>query len=351
MNTYPIDSAHVKFLGRCMPIPEGLWLCWSGSGVEFTFTGKEFCITILGDDRSTLPETHENHARIAIEINGQRVISQQIADKVNNFAFGNTESQDWHVRVIKLSESAMATCVLSQLKCDGQPAPTPAKAHTMEVIGDSITCGYGIDDPAADHPFHTATEDCTQAYAWLAAQELNADYALISISGWGIISGYTATGERSASQLLPPYHHCAGYAHEGFQGRKPQDLDWDFSRFDPELVVINLGTNDDSFTGDDADRQEEYCREYQAFLKTLRSRYPEAHILCTLGMMGDRLYPMVEKAVSQHIAATGDSRIQAFRFTPQTDADGYSSDWHPSKSSQKRGAAELTRKVKEWLGW
>lgn len=351
MTTYPIDSSHVKFLGRCMPIPEGLWLCWSGSGVEFTFTGKECCITILGDDRSQMPDNGADHVRLAIEINGERIISRQITDKVNNFAFGNTESQDWHVRVIKLSESAMATCVLSQIRCDGQPMPTAKKAHTIEIVGDSITCGYGIDDPFAEHPFHTATEDCTQAYAYLAAQELDADYALVSLSGWGIISGYTGTGERSGNQLLPPVYHKAGYSDGSFQGQFPQELDWDFSRFTPEVVVVNLGTNDDSFTGDDPERQAEYCREYQAFLKKLRRLNPSAAILCTLGMMGDRLYPMVEKAVAEYRAETGDGHIDCLHFVPQTDADGYSSDWHPSRSSQQRACGELTRKVREWLGW
>ncbi|MBE5779259.1 MAG: GDSL family lipase [Clostridiales bacterium] len=347
----PADTSYVKPLGRTTPIEKGLWLCWSGSGAEFTFTGAKCRITILGDDQSKAPETPENHARLAIEINGERVVSQQIADKVNTFAFEHSENRDWHVRIIKLSESAMATCVLSQIECDGTPAPTQKKLHAMEIVGDSITCGYGIDDPVAEHPFHTATEDVTQAYAYLAAQELNADYAIVSLSGWGIISGYTGNGERSGDQLLPPYYDKAGYCHQTFEGMKPQQLSWDFSRFTPEVVIVNLGTNDDSFTGEDEERQSEYCREYQLFLKKIRRLNPSASILCTLGMMGDRLYPQVAKAVAQYTAETGDTNVDCLHFTPQTAEDGYSSDWHPSKLTQRRAGAALADKLKNWLGW
>lgn len=351
MKFSPTDTAFVKPLGRTTPTEKGLWLCWSASGAEFTFTGKELCITLLGDDRSAQPEEAENHARIAIEIDGERVISRLLSEKVHNFAFGYDKPALHHVRVIKLSESAMATCILSSIECDGTPAPTPAKAHTMEVIGDSITCGYGIDDPFAEHPFHTGTEDATQAYAYLAANQLEADYALVSISGWGIISGYTGTGEREGDKLLPPMYDKAGFCHSGFDGVKPQEVGWDFARFTPELVVINLGTNDDSFTLDYPERQAEYCARYQDFLRDVRRLNPSATILCTLGIMGDRLFPVLEKAVAEYSAETGDSNIHTLHFTPQTDADGYSSDWHPSKLTQKRAAGALTEKIRSLMGW
>lgn len=352
MTVYTPDSSRVKFLGRTTPTENGLWLCWSGAGAEFSFTGRECSITILGDERSEEPETRENHARIAIEVNGERVITGMIDQKIMHFqAVKSGEIRNWSVRIIKLSESAMATCVLSEIAADGELCPTPAKAHSIEFIGDSITCGYGIDDPVAEHPFHTSTEDVTQAYAYLAAGQLQADYSMVCLSGYGIISGYTGNGFRCASQLIPDYYEKVGFCFAPFAVRKPQELDWNFSAFAPELVVINLGTNDDSYTGDDPLRQREYCKEYQRFLQTVRKRNPRAKILCTLGMMGDRLYPTLEEAVSEYCSATGDTEITAFHFVPQTDEDGYSSDWHPSRLTQQRAADALTGFVRKWLGW
>lgn len=49
----------------------------------------------------------------------------------------------------------------------------------MEFIGDSITCGYGVDDPDKEHHFKTATEDVTKAYAYKTALALNADYSMV----------------------------------------------------------------------------------------------------------------------------------------------------------------------------
>jgi hypothetical protein len=68
-------------------------------------------------------------------------------------------------------------------------------------------------------------------------------------------------------------------------------------------------------------------------------------------MMGDRLFPTLEKAVAEYSAETGDSNIHTLHFTPQTDADGYSSDWHPSKLTQKRSADVLTEKIRSLMGW
>ncbi|MNE59765.1 Endoglucanase E precursor [compost metagenome] len=129
----------------------------------------------------------------------------------------------------------------------------------------------------------------------------------------------------------------------------PQEIPWDFKRFVPDLIVINLGTNDDSYTKDEAVRQAEYAREYAGFLKTVRSCNPHAHILCTLGIMGDRLYPYVEQAVSRYTEETGDRNLSAMKFEVQQAADGYASDFHPSPVTHHKAADKLAAHIKELM--
>lgn len=76
----------------------------------------------------------------------------------------------------------------------------------MEFIGDSITCGYGVDDEVAEHQFKTATEDVTRAYAYKTARMLNADYSMFSASGYGIITGYTEGDVKLEDQRLPQFY-------------------------------------------------------------------------------------------------------------------------------------------------
>ncbi|QYR22653.1 hypothetical protein KZ483_06785 [Paenibacillus sp. sptzw28] len=84
------------------------------------------------------------------------------------------------------------------------------------------------------------------------------------------------------------------------------------------MIVINLGTNDYSYTKDDPVKQAEYRDAYVEFLKQVRSRNANAHLMCTLGIMGDALFPMVEQAVAAYSDETGDTNISAMKFDVQS---------------------------------
>jgi len=119
----------------------------------------------------------------------------------------------------------------------------------------------------------------------------------------------------------------------------------------PDLIVINLGTNDDSYTKDDIGKQTEYAKEYVEFLKMVRRNNPQTPILCTLGIMGDRLYPYVEQAVKSYTLETGDCNIAAMKFDVQQADDGYAADFHPSQATHGIAAEKLTAHIKELMEW
>ena len=68
--------------------------------------------------------------------------------------------------------------------------PTEKKKFSIEFIGDSITCAYGIDAPDQTCPFTTTIENFSKSYAYLASIILDVDYSVKDLSGHGIISGY-----------------------------------------------------------------------------------------------------------------------------------------------------------------
>ncbi|MFC6652659.1 GDSL-type esterase/lipase family protein [Paenibacillus rhizoplanae] len=93
--------------------------------------------------------------------------------------------------------------------------------------------------------------------------------------------------QKLTTHLLPDYYGKVGKSEGRFGGSLlPQEIAWDFSRFTPELIVINLGTNDDSYTKDDPAKQADYAENYVAFLQKVRRNNPDSTILCTLGIMG-----------------------------------------------------------------
>ena len=341
---------NIKPLGRTWPLEDGLWLAFSASGAEFTFSGCTCRVCVAGDSRAEEAESSGDHARIALYLDGQRAVDAMLDASEKDFVL-TAEAGEHTVRIVKLSETAMSTCVIRAVEAEGIH-PTGKKARLVEFVGDSITCGYGVDDEDPACHFVTATEDVTRAYAYRTAQALDADYSLASISGYGVISGYTATAEEPVTaQLLPDYYEKLGFSYGVYHGRAPQDVRWDFSVRQPDVVVVNLGTNDDSYCQDFEDRQLHYAQAYTAFLRTVRRCNPGARILCTLGIMGDRLYHFVEKAAADYSAQTGDNNISCMPFVPQLEEDGRAADYHPTEATHCKAADKLTAEIRRLMGW
>lgn len=348
---YNADEENVKMLGRTYFEDGVLYCALSGTGAEFCFTGTKCSVTVQGDNNSSNPGAKDNHARIGIYLDGERVIDDMIDESEKSYeVFASETEKSVIVSIVKLSESPMSTIGIKEIKCTGSAIkPTENKDMLIEFIGDSITCGYGIDDPDKDHHFVTATEDITKAYGYLTAKKLDADYSMVSFSGYGIISGYTDNGNKVTAQMVPQFYTKLGYSWGTNGTFSPQNEEWDFSKRQPDLIVLNLGTNDDSYTQNDSEKQNEYAENYTEFLKLIREKNPEARILCVFGVMGDRLYPFVEQAVNNYTEETGDGNISAFKLTPHSARDGYSADWHPSVKTQERTAEKVAEEIERLM--
>ena len=354
MNTetsYKATEENVKLLGRTYFNEDKLYCALSGSGAEFSFNGTKCSVVVTGDANAMSPTAADNQARVAIYVNGERVIDDMVDNIQETYdVFESDTPQTAVISIVKLSESPMSTIGIKEIRATGSKiAPTPNKDILVEFIGDSITCGYGIDDPDKDHHFSTKTEDVTKAYAYRTAEKLNADYSMVSFSGYGIISGYT-NDKKVEAQTVPQFYTKLGYSWAANGSFVPANVDWDFSKRQPDLIVVNLGTNDDSYTKTDSEKQQEYCDAYVEFIKKIRENNPDAKILCTLGIMGDRLFDYVQLAVHNYTEETGDSNISAMKFDVQLPDDGYSADWHPSVTTHEKASDKLAAEIKNLLG-
>ena len=347
---FTANEQNVKLIGRTAE-DEGIrWLALSASGIEFTFTGTSAAITVVGDNMTATPD---KQARFAVYINGERTMDEMVdsAEKIYS-VFSSEEAAETTVKLLKLSEAAESTMGIKGIDVTsvGDIQPTAEKELKIEFIGDSITCGYGVDDEDRDHHFKTSTEDATKAYAYKTAELLNADYSLVSYSGHGIISGYSDGKKKVTSQLVPKVYTKFAKSYGTYNNYfNVSDIDWDFSKFQPDYVVINLGTNDDSYTIGDKERVLEYAEDYVKFLKTVREKNPQAHIICSLGVMGDRLMSGVNKAFDLYTEETGDQNISVFHFKPQDGSTGYAADWHPTAATHDIAAADLSEYIKSLM--
>lgn len=349
-NTYFPDSTNVKLLGRTHAENNALWLAQSASGIEFTFHGTSAAVDIVSD--SSAFGASDSQARFAVYVNGERKLDEMIKDYEKSYdIFSSDEAEDVTVRIVKLSESANSSFGIKDLTVtsDNGISPTPEKDLKIEFIGDSITCAYGVDDEVKEHHFSTETEDATKSYAYKTAEKLDADYSLVCYSGHGIVSGYTSE-KKNTSQLVPTVYEQFAKSYGSANSYYNVSSEWDFSSFVPDFVVINLGTNDNSYTKNKQERKDEFTEGYTEFLKMIRKDNPDAYIVCTLGLMGGELYQSIEDAVSAYTDETGDSNVSAFRLSQQDmNANGIAADWHPSEKSHEVAANELSEYIRSLM--
>lgn len=356
MRKVAIDAKNVKKIGRSLLVGEVLWTALSGSGIAFDFVGKKLEVTIQGSDNAKAENNDTSYARLAIYVNGVRIIDDMMNCEKKTYTVTDSETpESLQVQVMKVSESPMSAIGIEPLLCDEEAEVTPVtgKARKIEFIGDSITCGYGTDDEDMTHTFSTATEDVTKAYAYKTAKLLDADYSMFSASGYGIISGYTPDPQvRGAAELIPPYYESQCFSRDTFgEAGYPANIPWDFSEYQPDVIVINLGTNDDSYCQDTVEKQEEYVRQYVEFLKVVRKNNPNAEIFCVLGLMGDRLYPRVCEAAATYTEQTGDGRIHTVHIPEQDGNVGYVIDGHPLPQMHTMASEVVAKAIKETMNW
>ena len=351
MNTsckYILNDKNAKLLGRTHIYEKVLWLAYSASGAEFEFEGTECIINFVGDNMSTAIEDKIHCARVAVYVNEALVVEDLIdLERKSYKVFQSNECSKTKVRIIKLSETNASTVGIESVQiCGSKITPTKMNALKIEFIGDSITCGYGIDGRLGDI-YATANENATKAYAYKTAVAIEADYSMVAISGYGIVSGYTETGDKNATSVVLPYYDKLGISYGKFASKlEPASIIWDFSRFVPDIIVINLGTNDQSYCGLDISRCEEFQIGYKNFISVIRDKNPNAYILCTLGTMGDYLYPYLEQSVDNHIYETRDNRISGMKFDVHSEADGYAVDYHPNENTNNKAAEKLVKHLR-----
>lgn len=209
-----------------------------------------------------------------------------------------------------------------------------ANAHRpsmkIEFIGNSITCGYGIEDSIPSNDFSYDTENHTLTYAHLAGRALNADVNIVARSGIGIYRNFGGDRKGTDHTMPSEYDNTMLYRPE---------VKWDFTQFTPDIICINLGTNDTSLDNYDIAI---YEREYRKFLARLRGLYPQAKIVLLTGsMLGGKALDDV-KSVLDRIAADND-RVYRFDMSPQTGDLGYGAAYHPSAAQARKMADELIR--------
>ncbi len=339
---YDPSDINIKPLGRTGYENNLRYFSMSGSGVEFCLKGEYATFTLYGVNNQYTGSNHK--PRFAVFLN-ERLYLDEVVD---------FESKDYYidisgyengvtVKLIKLSEALYSTFALGKIGVYGQYkiAPAPKSELKIEFIGDSITCGFGLDEENPNGYFKTETENFSKTYAYLTAENLRADCGAVAFSGYGVYSGFTTYG-RNYKDVI--FAHLDKAVLLGLE-----DNYWNYAAEENDLIVINLGTNDASYCGGSSYGRESFKNEYIKLISAVRERNPKAYILCILGDMNNALYSSIELAVEEYSASTYDYRVSAHTVSFDMGNTDIVISGHPGVLANEKAADELTDIIEDLI--
>jgi len=311
------------------------------SSVSFDFKGNSCSISL-----SSLVD-HQNY--VSLELDGKYIGRIRI-EKGESKYFPITISKKkntHHLSIYKATEATNGGVLFGGTTAKIIESPVPIFKKKIELIGDSITSGFGNDDstiPCGTGDWYDQ-HNAYWAYGPVLSRALDIDYVLSSVSGYGMYRNWN--DEHIEEPIIPEVY-------ENLYLNNDNSNPYDF-KFQPDLVSICLGTNDLS-DGDGMKprlpfNEEKFVSYYIEFIKTVYKHAPNTRIVLLNSPMvsGEKNLTFVEclkKVIQAFENDTIHKRIGLFEFQPMTPKGcGY----HPNIADDKVMADQLIPYFKKLL--
>ena len=336
--TVKFNSPEISYEGRIVYKPDAAVLSWPGTSVTLNFRGKEVS-AILQDMDSA------NYYNVIVDNKVSFKLHTETTKRSYLLASGLSEGKHT-VQLFKRTEWDKGKTLFFGFETPDNtkllPPSTPKK-RKIEFFGNSITCGYAIEDASGKDRSIGYFQNNYLTYAALTARHYDAQYQCIAKSGIGILVSWFP--------LIMPEMYNRTDATDAAST-------WDFSQYTPDLVVINLFQNDSWIVkmhdnpefkrrfGTTEPDEATIVAAYKDFVTTIRSKYPKASIICALGSMdatrkGSPWPGYVEKAAAQ----LNDPKVYTCFF------DYKNASGHPNVAEQKTMADTLIAFIDKNIKW
>ena len=238
-------------------------------------------------------------------------------------------------------------------KTDGVAAPPSApRTRRIELLGDSISAGFGSQGNMRLNKLGTCginhyTSGIKGTYSWLIAEAFNADLVPIAWSGKGMYANSNGvTGLEDARMPQYWYQTLGGVPYDWHS--KP---DWDFSTYIPDMIIINLGTNDFSHDKNkSAAWESSFAATYTEFVLNATKIYktPKLPVFVAQGPMrcDDELYAVLNRTIDAINAAGGNATYLDLKGPVDDGCGG-----HPGQAGHAAMAAMAIPQIERAMGW
>lgn len=329
------QNARIKIMGRAAQSEDGVDFFWSASGFKVNANGSELWARIASD-------YDKFEVWISVWLNGVQTARLMLNKGTNDIClYRNLPSTNVkNVRVYKetqaMGDDDKHRFLLKSLLTDGDLLPVTPQPLRIEFIGDSITSGEGTVGAKGETDWTSIFFGATKTWAFKLASSLGADFNVISQSGWGVVCGY----DGNLDHALPKYYGEVCSVANRFGGAR----EWDFKNFEPDWVIVNLGTNDQNPCQSRPDIAEIFEAGVISFLTKIRANNPKAKIVWCYGMIGHILAQQIERAVDAYKKQSGDKAVQ-YILLPEIDMQKTGALSHPTEAQQQEAADYLRSQI------
>ena len=310
------DNPYIQYIGRFdFTNPKKVVFDWPGVYIYAKFEGTS-CSIRLKDSTNEYAIIIDNHAPELLTTNSNNIykVASELSDSVSHT-----------IMIQKRTEAFVGRGIFMGFVLDkGASLLSPGKRpnRRIEFIGNSITCGYGVLGDSSNCHFSKQTENAGMSYASMVSRKLHADYHMISYSGKGVVRNYGDKNKTSINPMPSLYDRTCWH---------DSTLKWDFNKWIPQAVVINLGTND--FSTHPYPDKDVFQTAYNKLINRVRLLYPHVTIFCVIGpMIGEPCTSDISEVVKEQQLKEGRDKDVFFINIPRSDMNNndWGCDMHPN---------------------
>lgn len=301
---------------------------WPGTSVKTQFNGTMLSVTLIG-----------NGDHFDVLINGkltQKLLTAR-GNQLQTFSlFESNESKSVQVEIVKRTENYEALTEVVSFDYDGSLQGIWETQPHILFIGDSISAGFGSESSKRECTWEEvyASSNARLAFPYQTGEILDASMTQVSFSGLGLIRNWNGN---------QPHHNLTYYTDKA---SAVFGLSHDFEDTHPDLIVVEVGTND--FSTDPqphepwADIEEvkaDWTSRMVEFVGELRQRYSGVNVILMPrpAYPYDYIIPATNEAI-ERLTAQGYEGIYSHTFVSPLEG----CIWHPTAEEHKDIANKLS---------
>ena len=336
-----LDDSRLSYMGRLdLENDKKPEFIFPASNLSFSFIGRKAVLIVT------------NRHAYCTNFVGAIIDGKEFVWKLNNESsteivlVDETKDEEHQVLFFKRQDSCHELRIEELVLSDGSEL-LPAMKNSerrIEVYGDSISAGEvceAIDYVGKLDPVHDGEySNSYYSYAWMCARKLGAMINNIAQGGIPLLKG---TGW-VADPIFPGMEYMWDKVH--YYPDFNHITNWDFKKYNPQLVIIAIGQNDShpfDFMAADSNSEQSlnWKRRYEEFVLKIHEKYPNAVIILKTSILcHDKSW---DDAIDEVANKINNKRIRHFLYK----RNGIATPGHMRIPEDEEMAEELTSYINE----